>query len=279
VAEYDPSTNVLGSWIQVAQSQIARTVIGTWEHVDLSTNPVTVETKEYTVNGTAGPNELVANFTADGWIQVPQESNYLGPEGFFDPNRDMINLKSETLATFGSIDLTGLVAGNSSTSTGKSLVQDRHFAIRMLVREHGSVTQVVAGTCQRVAIDNTLYDNLDHHPDWGEYKEPLGVAMLDIAQLKSAPCSLITNALDVLYTAAHPNLGAVNISMNGPGGPYSFTLAATGTPGDVFGTAIPGFSLASLSPCAYVVHLSVQILLTTGDSIPDLLTDEIAFCK
>jgi hypothetical protein len=151
----------------------------------------------------------------------------------------------------------------------------------MWVREQGSATRVAGGTCQRIAIDNTLYDHLDHHPEWGEWTESgaLGVAMIDIAQLISAGCSEITNALDVLYTAAHPNLGAVSIWMNGPGGPYTFTLAASGTPGDLFGTAVPGFTISSLPSCAYVVHLSVQILLTTGDSAPNPLTDEIAFCK
>jgi hypothetical protein len=37
--------------------------------------------------------------------------------------------------------------------------------------------------------------------------------------------------------------------------------------------------MTSLGPCAYIVTLSVQILLTTGDGVPDNLIDQIAFCK
>lgn len=280
-AQYDPVTNVLGAWTQVAQTQIARTVIGIWEHYDpvgpLDPNPI--KTKEYTVNGTAGPNEMVASFTPDGWVQVPQENNVFGPSGFFQPNGNMIALISNTLAAFGSVNLAGLAAGASSTSTGMALAQDRHFALRMWVREAGGAN-VLGGTCERIAIDNTLYDNLVHHPSWGAWSQSgaLAVAMLDIAQLQADGCAGISNQLDVLYTAAHPNLGAVSIWMTGPGGPYGFTLAGPVTP-DTFGTATPGFVVADLVPCAYIVHLSVQVLLTTGDSVPDLLYDEIAFCK
>jgi hypothetical protein len=67
--------------------------------------------------------------------------------------------------------------------------------------------------------------------------------------------------------------------MSGPGGPYPFTLPAA-VAGEQFGTATPdGWTLASLSPCAYVVGLSVQLLLTTGDGVPNNLYDQIAFCK
>jgi hypothetical protein len=37
--------------------------------------------------------------------------------------------------------------------------------------------------------------------------------------------------------------------------------------------------MSTLPPCAYIVSLSVQILLTTGDSAPNPLIDQIAFCK
>ena len=68
--------------------------------------------------------------------------------------------------------------------------------------------------------------------------------------------------------------------MSGPGGPYSFTLPPAATPGqDWFGTAAPTFTVTDLQPCAYIVTLSMQLLLTTGDSIPDNLIDQIAFCK
>jgi len=274
-----------GPWTPIAPSQIARTKIGLLANYApaFPGDPNPVKTRDYTVNGTAGPTEVVASFTMDGWIQVPQESNVFGPEGFFQPNGNMINLISQSLAAFGAKNLTGLVAGNSSTSTGQTLAEDRHFALRMRVREAPvGGAGVDAGVCQHVAINNTLYDNINHHPSWAGYPESnaLGVAMLDIAQLIADGCHEISNSLDVLFTAAHPNLGAVTVSMSGPGGPYAFTLPAAGTPGDRFGTAAPsGWTVAALPSCAYIVRLYVQLLLTTGDSAPNPLYDDIAFCK
>jgi hypothetical protein len=98
-------------------------------------------------------------------------------------------------------------------------------------------------------------------------------------------CAKITNAITIKYTAAHPNLGDVTISMDGPGGPYPTTLAddAGSTPPNRFGTAtvvLPaGQTIASLKNCAYLVSMSATLLLTTGDSAPDPITDEVAFCK
>lgn len=54
--------------------------------------------------------------------------------------------------------------------------------------------------------------------------------------------------------------------MAGPGGPYAFTGPAGGTPQDRFGTMTPSFSVAGLPKCAYIVTLSAQLLLTTGDA-------------
>jgi hypothetical protein len=194
----------------------------------------------------------------------------------------MINLLSPSLTAFGSVDQTGVTAGHSSTSGGQPLAEDRHFSIRMKVREEGDLgLGSDAGVCQHIAIDNTLYDDVTHHPAWSGFTQSgvLGVALLDIQQLLADGCAEITNALDVLFTAAHPNLGAVSISMTGPGGPYGFTLPGLATPGDYFGTATPAFNVANLQKCAYIVTLSVQLLLTSGDSIPDNLQDQIAFCK
>jgi hypothetical protein len=101
-------------------------------------------------------------------------------------------------------------------------------------------------------------------------------------------CSQITNALDVLLTAAHPNLGAVALSMIGPGGPYSFSLPPA-VPGERFGSTNSFFvasdpmhtpvNVGDLQNCAYLLTLSAQLLLTTGDGVPGNLTDQIAFCK
>ncbi|MGH7060795.1 MAG: hypothetical protein ACREFH_10435, partial [Stellaceae bacterium] len=271
-------------WAPIAPAQVARTVIGIWEHFApaFPGDPNPIKTKLYTVNGTPGPNELVAAFTADGFVEVPQESNVFGPTGFFQPNGNMINLISPSIAAWGSVDETGVLAGQSATSGGQPLAQDRHFAIRMKVREQGTAGPGTdAGICQHIAIDNTGYNNVVHHPSWAGFTDPpgtIGVRLLDIQQLLANGCVEITNALDVLFTAAHPNLGAVSVSMTGPGGPYSFTLPPAVT-GERFGTATASFSVAALQPCAYIVTLEVQLLLTTGDGVPSDLFDQIAFCK
>jgi hypothetical protein len=283
-----------GAWTPVTPTQIGRTEIGKLETYApaFPGDPNPVKTKRYTVRGTAGPNEIVADFTADGFVKVPQQSNVFGPEGYFSPNGNMINLISTAIAAWGNVDQTGVTAGNSSTSGGAALAHDRHFAIRMKVREAGDAGPGTdAGICQHLAIDNTGYDNVTHHPSWAGYTDPggtIGVNILDILQLQMNGCSQITNALDVLFTAAHPNLGAVALSMIGPGGPYSFNLPPA-VPGERFGSTNSFFvasdpahtpvNVGDLQNCAYLLTLSTQLLLTTGDSAPGNLTDQIAFCK
>ena len=95
----------------------------------------------------------------------------------------------------------------------------------------------------------------------------------------------MASALTIRYTAAHPNLGPVTVHMDGPGGPYATTLAdaAGATAPNRFGLAtlvLPaGTTVADLKKCAYIVKLSVTILLTTGDGVPDPIGDEVAFRK
>ena len=66
--------------------------------------------------------------------------------------------------------------------------------------------------------------------------------------------------------------------MTGPGGPYGFTLPAA-VPGEQFGTATNGFVFASLTDCAYIITLSATLLLTTGDSAPDPIHDQMASAR
>jgi hypothetical protein len=188
---------------------------------------------------------------------------------------------TNTLNAWTHINLTGLSGGQSLTPA--QMASDRIYGIRMWVRETGVPgSAIVAGECARAAIDDRLYDNENHHPYWGGgvVNNELAVYLLEIQELKVAPCTELSGTLTVTFTAAHPNLGAVSITMTGPGGPYAFTLPAA-VPGQQFGTATPfgGWSIGSLAPCAYLVTLVVQVLLTTGDNIPDNLYDQIAFCK
>ena len=81
------------------------------------------------------------------------------------------------------------------------------------------------------------------------------------------------------------------VRFKGPGGPYAFELnpATAEDPGENwFGTATPAmvgsppapaWTFEALPPCAYLLKLSVSVLLTTGDAVPEPIGDYIAFCK
>jgi hypothetical protein len=176
------------------------------------------------------------------------------------------------------------------------LQTDVHYGIRMRMRDQGeSGDGTEAGTCSHIAINNTRYNKISHHPYWpgalfGAANE-LAVASVGIAELASKPCSLLTDGLTVQFTAAHSNLGSVSAWLEGPGGPYAFDLnpATAEDPGENwFGTATPAmvgsppapaWTFEALPPCAYLLKLSVSVLLTTGDAVPDPIVDYIAFCK
>ena len=280
VREVKSDGSAVTGWTSIDMSQISRTVIGQLlKYAPLFPgDPNPIKSEDYTVNG--NPVELEATVAA-GWIQVPQESDTFGPSGYFQPNGNQIRLNTKLLGGWADVNLTGLAAGDSSAPMG--LAQNRYFSLRMRVRRVGvPASEQVAGVCEQIAINNTLYDNILRHPAWmpQNLSNQLGVVMVDIQQLiVSGGCAEIGNDLDVKFTAAHPTLGNVSISMSGPGGPYSFNLPAA-VAGEQYGTAIPnGFVVADLDPCAYIVTLRVQLLLTTGDLPPDDRFDQIAFCK
>jgi hypothetical protein len=221
---------------------------------------------------------VVAAVAADGWIQVPLASPTYAPTG------DLLQLDTTVLTGPPHLDETGVLAGAHASLP---LAQDVYFGIRMRVRNVGDpASEFDAGTCHHIAIDNTLYDNVTHQPSWRDQKDPpgdLAVCLVDIQELLGPNgCGQITNSLTVLFTAAHPNLGATTLTMAGPGGPYAFTLTPAAGSGatDFFGTAtLSGPPVSKLKPCAYLVTLSVDVLLTDGDNDPDPLYDQIAFCK
>ena len=164
-----------------------------------------------------------------------------------------------------------------STAPG---VPDRFFGIRLRIRQKGNfATEVISGECRRLAIDNTLYDQVTHGGSWapGLVDNQLAVAMVDVQELETNGCAGVTNQLHVKVTAAHPNLGSVGLTMTDPAA-LLFTLPA-GTPTEIVGTATNGFTVASLPSCAYIVTLGVDVLLTTGDATPVPVIDQIAFCK
>jgi hypothetical protein len=235
----------------------------------------------YTI--TSGPvfTPVVASLDAGGWIRVP----LAGPS--YVPTGDLLHLGSLKLSNPPHLDQTGVVAGAHSSHP---LAQDVYFGIRMRVRNVGNPgSEFDAGTCHHIAIDNTLYDNVTHQPAWRNLTDApgdLAVYLVDIQELLGPHgCQQITDQLHVLFTAAHPNLGSVSLTMDGPGAPiggYAFTLTPDGASSsvDFFGTASPnGFVVKNLKPCAYLVTLTVNVSLTDGDNNAGSLTDQIAFCK
>lgn len=268
-----------GSWMPVLPHQIARTKIGLWQR---QVGPV-MEVKDYTINGTSGPNEVTITPAADGWIQVPQEDNVSSAAGNFAANGDLIRLDSRKIAPWPNINIAGIGAGQSTLPA--SLGANKNFAVRMRVRAvgpSGPGPENTAGVCDKVAVYNQLYDNVTKGGAWAPnlVDNQLAAVMVDVQEIGTG-CAEITDSLTAVYTAANPNLGTVNIQMIGPGGPYSFTLVDDGgaTPGNRYGHANPGFAVGALADCAYLVKLSATLRLTTGDHRPDPVWDEVAFCK
>ena len=288
-----PGPTPAGSWVPVLPAQIAPTNIGTF----MRSIPVFpfFEAIQVWVNKT-GAGIFTITPSADGWIQVPPMFPVppmvppAPPPGWrFFPGGDLLQLLTKTLLPpfIASVDETGVVAGSTANAP---LQTDVYFGIRMRLRNVGaSGDGSEGGTCNHIAINNTLYNNISHHPYWpgglfGSTNE-LAVSSIGIAELAAAPCALLTKSMTVQFTAAHSNMGGVSVSLEGPGGPFAFDLvpAAPQVAGQSwFGTATPnGWTFQGLSPCAYLLKLGVEVLLTTGEpgSHPGTLVDYIAFCK
>jgi hypothetical protein len=287
----DAAGNPTGAWTVVGPAQYSSTNIGRVEHYApaFPGDPNPVKTA-YVYADPAVPGGGPANaMIVGGWIQVPQAANVFGPDGYFVPNDNMLNVITGSLLPSPGIDVNGVVAGLSSTSSGAVLAHNRHVALRMRVREVGNpASETDAGTCMHVAIENTQYANVAKGGSWmpNKVSGQLAPVSVDLLQLRGSGCAGVLGGLDVLLTAAHPNLGPVSVTMTGPGGPYGFTLPPAAV-GERFGTALPiapppsppGWTFAGLVDCAYIVTLAADLLLTTGDSIPNTIYDQIGFCK
>ena len=301
-------------WDNVTPALMERTNIGAFTRLIPVLVPfphMEIEEIEVVVDPTGAKGLAGNTFTivpeSEGWIalppMVPLMSMVPSTGWTFYPNGNLLELNTVKLQATAPLDETGLVAGQTAvTSTAPELATDVHYGIRMMTRDVGDKGNgSEAGTCEHIALDNVLYDNVLHHPYWpggpfapsGLGEKELAVADLGIAELAASPCSDLSDSLTVQFTAAHPNLGPVAIELQGPGGPYTFELVppAPPVPGDWYGVGGDLFtdppapakpapvSFAELPPCAYFLRLSVSVLLTTGDSNPLPLEDYIAFCK
>jgi hypothetical protein len=268
-----PNSLTPGPWTAVLPNQILPTMIGTSEKL-VGAN---LEVSSVVVNGTNSPTEIAVTPAVDGWIAMPQEGNL--STGLFTPNLNMIILDTRTIATWPPVDVGAIMAGTPLPPT--DLVTDRQFGVRLRVRQAGNpATETSGGECHTLAIDNTLYNNVNKGGSWvpQQVSGQLDVTSVNIQELIGSGCGGITNSLTVLVTAAHPNLGPVTLSMAGGGTTWGFTLPPA-TPGQIAGAATNGFAVSALPSCAYIVTLKTVVLVTTGDSVPGPLYDQVAFCK
>jgi hypothetical protein len=262
-----------GPWTPVLPNQILPTMIGTSEQL-VGGN---LQVSEVVVNGTTSPTEIAVTPAADGWIRMPSEGDL--STGLFTPNLNMIVLDTRTIAAWAPIDVGAIMAGTSLPPA--DLAADQLFGIRLRVRQAGQpLTEAAGGECQTLAIDNTLYDHVNKGGSWAPHQasSQLDVTSVNVQELIGSGCGGVTSSLTVLVTAAHPNLGTVSLGMTGGGSTWGFTLPP-GTPGQIAGAAANNFSVSALPSCAYIVTLETQVLLTTGDTDPLPVYDQLAFCK
>jgi hypothetical protein len=280
----DSVGNSAAAWLPVVAGQFGATDLGRLERYApaFPGDPNPIKTSYVHADPAVPAGGPVNAAIVAGWIRVPQYSNVFGAEGFFDPNGNMLTLLTPALVASPAVNVTGVAAGVSSTSLGAALAANRHVALRMRVRQVGNpASEADAGTCFHVAIENTAYDGVAKGGSWAPatVNGQLALVSVDALQLRSNGCAGITSGLDVVLTTAHANLGIVSLSMTGPGGPYAFTLPAA-VPGERFGTAVAnGWAIGTLADCAYIITLGAQVLLTTGDSVPNDVWDQIGFCK
>ena len=272
--EYDDGSG----WKPVLPGQMVPMQIGTWERLTGSLPPV--ETKAVVVLGANGPDQIAVTPDAQGWIAVPQDNSLT--TGLFVPNNNLLGLDSRALSS-QTHDLAAVVAGQSTASAG--LAVDEYVSLRMVMRQVGQpTTEVQAGIAERVALANTAYDHVQKHGSWVPTRVDgqLGAVSIDIEELIGHGCARIHNSLTVDYTAAHPNLGSMSLGVSGPGGPYHYALPAIapdfhGTVSQLLDAADNPVAVSSLPKCSYILTASIDLLLTTGDSTPLPVYDDIAF--
>jgi hypothetical protein len=268
----DPIPTNPAAWTDVQPGDIAHgTIIGLTPKFVLSPIPH-YDPDIYAINAQAG--QIDVNVSAN-WISVPQTAQFLTGR--------LINLISRNLAT-GSVDMSSLVPGDSTTSVVSPLQQNRYFSIRMLKRSAGNASsEVVAGTSRPIAIFNTVYQNVPQGGSWAPSaaSSELGVATLDLQELADAGgCSNITDSITVNYTAANPNLGGVSLVFSGPGASNSFDPIIFSSPGEeAHGTSNYTGSFSTLGDCAYEIRLNVGLRLTNGEQSHPNIWDRVLFCR
>jgi hypothetical protein len=290
-AEYGAgSTTEPTTFAAVPLAMIGETHIGTLQLFDpgAPTPDQILVNKRVLVNGPPGAPPPGADYVnADvvgGWIRVPQNDNINAAAGglFVANTGRLADLASPALTTFETIDCTQLQAGEAAQSEGRVVPREHFFTIRMVVRKWGdATTQQEAGRVHRVAISNPTYTNITRHAEWNPTPafSAFAVTMVDLGELAGMGCAHVTGTLTPSFTAAHPNMGAVSMRLEGgPTPAQPFTVPASPSPADRFGVGAPsGWSLP-LPPCSYLVRVSAEVRVTTGEAEPAAVEDYIGFC-
>jgi hypothetical protein len=277
-----PGGAEIGVWKKVTAANMCEAEIGTF--FTLTGDPMNpVSIIPYKISNVSG------GVDAAGWIAVPQAAN-------FSPNINGEILSLNTALLNGStVNMVGLIQGQSTT-TKAPLQQNRFFKIRMRKRQIGNpASEVSAGVSNPIAMFNTTYQNVPQFGSWmPQASNEMGVACIDILEMigggGGTGCTPITDELHVNYTAANPNMGAVSLTLYGPGGPYSIqNVAPIGSVPETFNTATALFTIPppppvsipvnTLSKCAYTVIMSVELKLTNGENQHSNIEDWLSFCK
>jgi hypothetical protein len=152
-----------------------------------------------------------------------------------------------------------------------------YFGLRMRIRTLGDLSNGSdGGTCTHIAINNTLYDNVKQA--YVTANGEAAVLQIGVQQLVTDVCAEIdVDTIGVLFTAAHPNLGSVSITITGNGiYKVPVPLPPPPVPIDWYGSA--PYSMAGLPSCAYTLILNVDLLLTDGINNYPEQTTFISFC-
>ncbi|KEY18016.1 hypothetical protein [Kaistella antarctica] len=274
-----------GNWSPIVPNMIDKTVIGYLYTYTGDPNNF-VDFEDYYINGTGTEKTVTFN---GNWIQVPQESNFIG-----HADGQILKLNTEKLAGVTTIDMSTPTStiGSATVSPARPQVKNKYYALRMRQRQQGNAaTEMIAGTSKPIAIYNVLYKNVNKNGSWAPstVSDQYIAVSVDLQEIVAglSGCSKVTNALHVKYGARNENLSNVSLSITGPHKPgqsFGFDPIALLAAPETFGSTQliftpPTDTVADLLPCAYTVSISATALLTTGDGNLNSYNDFVSFCK
>lgn len=273
--EYRFEALVGGSWQPVLPGQIAPTPIGSWTS---STEP----SRDYVVNGdAANPDVIVVSPDGDGWIDVPTANNFWTATGLFTSNGNFIRVRTSSLVQPTPVhDASSVSAGDEVPAA--EMGADHVVGLRMRWRKVGATGDgLIVGTATAVAIMNDRWNQVAKGGSWLGTRADGRVGVISVGVDEIGPgCLDVDQDLHLRYTAAHPHLGSLSLSVIGPV-PVALTLTdePTATAANRYGVATltPPDKVGELPECSYLATLSASFLLTDGDLNPGPEIDQVAF--